>query len=139
MNLAVWEEKSCTCGRTWPLLKQVLGRVSDSFTTKSGDIVHNLSLFPIFSDSKFSNAGVWVKKFRAIQNTHDHLRILNVPRDNMKNRLQDFSSDYAAISRYIRSLMGEDCRIDFEIVEKLHPTRSGKSRLTISKVESQWQ
>ena len=77
---ATWAECPCACGRAWPLLAQVDGRVMDAFTTPGGG--------PI--DGCYFTMGFFgldsLKQFQVVQETPELLRACIVPRDPSSTR-----------------------------------------------------
>jgi phenylacetate-CoA ligase len=127
-DMGAWSENPCTCGRAWPLLKYVAGRVSDVFITKEGTQIHGEYFTHLFY---FQD---WVNKFQVIQEDYDLIHILIVPHEQTSKTRESHDKEISIITEKIRLVMGEDCRVEFEFVNDIDPTASGKYRYTISKV-----
>ena len=122
-DMAEWAGQESGCGRHWPLLRGVTGRVSDYFTRVDGARVRIPTAF--FSEEP------WIRKYQVIQEELSRVRLLIVadgptPRDRLE-----------LVMDRIRQLMGETCRIEFEEVDDIAPSASGKYRYSISKVTEQ--
>lgn len=125
----MWAEKPCTCGRAWPLLKEVTGRVTDIIVTKDGTLIHG-SLFTVvhfFQD--------WIRKYQVIQEDYDLIRILIVPYEKVNNPAKTYEKEIGMLTEKIRLAMDRGCHIKYEFVNDIAPTSSGKYRYIISKVK----
>ena len=136
-DLAEWGESACSCGRNWPLIGKLYGRVSDSFVTRDGKIINSLVFYPIFADLESTKAQEWIKQFQVIQESYDNLRVLIVTHDSAKENIGDHSKDIDTIAKKIKVLMGAQCNIDFEVAKSIPPVPSGKRRYMISKVTNE--
>jgi len=126
-DIAAWSSETCSCGRSSPLLKQVKGRVSDTFVTQEGDQVHGEYFTHLFYFRK------WVRRFQVVQEDFEFISVLIVP--EMGEITQEtVAKDLADIKEKIRLVMGEECIVDVRFVEDIRPMDSGKYRYTISKV-----
>ncbi|MGQ9570399.1 MAG: phenylacetate--CoA ligase family protein [Thermodesulfovibrionales bacterium] len=129
-DMGAWSENPCTCGRAWPLLKYVAGRVSDVFITKDGTQIHGEYFTHLFY---FQN---WVNKFRVIQEDYDLIRIFVVANKQVDTTLESHAKEINMITKKIHLVMGQDCKVEFEFVNDIAPTASGKYRYTISRVSN---
>lgn len=129
-DLAAWSEAECSCGRSWPLLGKITGRVSDTFVAKDGTQVHGEYFTHLFY---FKD---WVQKFQVVQEEYDYIRISIVPVEytTKTNHHQMYREDLNEVTEDIRKVMDKECEVVFEFVNEIPPTDSGKYRYTISKV-----
>jgi phenylacetate-CoA ligase len=127
-DISAWRGESCACGRAWPLLERVTGRVSDMFTRADGTHVHGEYFTHLFYTLP------WTRKFQVVQESVDvidvHIVLLSPDGDPMLR----FRTDLDDITAKIRLVMGEHCAVSFHFPEHIEPTGSGKFRYTISKV-----
>jgi phenylacetate-CoA ligase len=123
--------ESCTCGRGWPLLKNIMGRVSDTFVTKDGSSIHGEYFTHLFY---FKD---WIRKFQVIQEDYDRIHIAIVPHlesgGSETTRLGP-DREMAELIEKIRFVMGEQCAVSYAFVDEIAPSSSGKYRYTISKL-----
>lgn len=127
-DMAVWADWKCSCGRNWPLLKEVKGRVTDTFVTRSGIRVYGGYFTRIMYFKE------WVKKFQFMQEDYDQINLLIVPAISMEKAHEQLKKEKSEMEEKIRLVMGNECKIDIELVEDIQPSPSGKHRYTISKV-----
>lgn len=130
---AAWSSKDCSCGRAWPMLKTVAGRVTDIFLKKDGGFIP--SEYFIHMIGMYNKDSI--KKFQVIQEEYSIIRFKVVPADGMEasERLMH-SAELKEIEEKFKLAMGEDCRIILETVEDIEPSSSGKFRSVYSLVKS---
>jgi len=121
-DTAVLTDAACPCGRPMRLLREVSGRVTDHFVRRDGAIVHG----QFFAFNYYHRP--WVVRFQVVQEDYD----LVVNRLAVRER--PAASEEKDITRNIRTVMGESCRVTFEYVDAIPPTPSGKYLYTLSKV-----
>ena len=127
---ATWAKGPCTCGRAWPLLQQVDGRVLDAFTTPGGGTIDGC----YFTMGFFGRD--WLEKFQVIQETPESLRVFIVPRDPDASR-RSVEGDLAHYDEHVRTVLGPTCRVEYEFVDAIAPSPQGKHRYTISRLDRQ--
>lgn len=121
-----WAGEPCDCGRPWPLLETVEGRVSDIFVRSDGGRVHGEYFTHLFYFLP------WVRKFQVVQESLRCIDVRLVPMD--ERGIAPFRAELAEIEAKVRLVMGNDCAVSFIACEQIAPTASGKFRYTISKV-----
>lgn len=128
-DMAAFSTIKCPCGREWPLLSQVTGRVVDTFLTRDGGRVNGefFTHLVYFKD--------WVKKFQFIQDEYDKLRLCVVPAVPLEEGYRILLEEKEELESKIRLVMGPNCNLEVEIVEDIPPSPSGKYRYTISRLQ----
>lgn len=126
-DMGAWSTTWCDCGRGYPLLQEISGRVNDMFVDQAGRWIDG-RLFLFFIDPL-----PFVKKFQVIQEDIELVKVLIVP-DHEALQKQGTSLEWEAaqIKRRIRKVM--ECRVEVEYCERIEPSPSGKYRYTISHV-----
>ncbi len=112
--------KKCSCGRSWPKLRSVTGRISDHFRSSSGKIVHGEFFTHLFYNKKN------IKQFQFIQKQLDEIDV------NFVGTLSD--NERNDIASKINIAMASDCKINFNHMDNIERAVSGKYRYTISKI-----
>jgi len=120
------ENRECSCGRKTPLIKGVVGRHMEVFKTKNGKIIP--AEFFIHFIGVVYNEG-YIKKFQVVQKDYDQI-VIKAVIDN----LQKFNESKTKIVNSIRKVMGQNCRVDFELVDEIQLSNSGKYLYTISEI-----
>lgn len=109
-------------GRGLHVLDEVLGRQTDFVVREDGTVMHALALIYVL------RATDGVARFKCIQHTPIDLEVRVVP-DSRWN-----ASAEKRIREGLRERMGENLRIDLQLVDDLPAERSGKFRYVVSKV-----
>lgn len=109
----------CSCGRAFPRLLRIEGRLDDVLVTSEGRLVGRL-------DTVFK-ADLPVREAQIIQENERHVRVLLVP-----------SAEYGEaagrlLAQRLRDRLG-DVTVEVELVSSIERTRNGKFRAVISKV-----
>ena len=118
-------ESSCVCGRRGQMLERIVGRNDDIFKMEDGTQVNGgyVSVLLYFRP--------WVLKYQIIQKSYSSILV------KIKKSEEDCDpEELADITRKVRTLMGENCRVDFEFVDDIPNSLSGKFRYTISEVNA---
>jgi len=118
----VSDKKICSCGRTWPLIAAVTGRVSDHFRTRDGKLIHGEYFAHLFYDK------VDIRKFRVIQHDYEDIEILAESDGTISTQT------VADLEDGIKRVIGQDCRVSFRQLDQIQPGPAGKHRYTISHV-----
>lgn len=122
-DLAIASEKPCSCGRGLPLIADVEGRIADAIITTEGKIVTGLFFPHLMKEFKE------VEHFQVIQESKNLLTIKLIPRNYINQNTLNYMKDE------IQKVCGKDMKINFELVNEIPLTASGKRRVTVSKVE----
>ena len=112
----------CTCGRNTLFFKEVSGRVVNHFITKMRDIVHGQYFIHVFY---FRD---WIKKFQVVQKDYDLIKVYIVLTKERNEK------DMEDIENKIKLIMGKDCKVEFEFVDEIEPSKSGKYLYTVCEV-----
>ncbi|MEO8445929.1 MAG: hypothetical protein ABI528_00460 [bacterium] len=114
------EDKTCSCGRGLPLLRNIVGRDTDIVKTTTGKymIVH-------FFTAIFEHIPE-IEQFRVIQKNLDEIEIEYVKAKNFNLQLLD------KIKNKIYDHLGESINIDFKEVSRIPASQSGKPQIILS-------
>jgi phenylacetate-CoA ligase len=114
----------CNCGRRWQILEKVTGRNVDMFVKKDGTIIDGeyFTHLLYFRD--------WVKKFQVVQRGYSSIlyRIVKYKGEPRPAELEE-------INQKTKIVMGDDCEIEFEFLNDIPTSSSGKYRYTISELK----
>lgn len=124
----ILSKKVCSCGRGFPLLEKVEGRLLNIFKNKQGDLIGSSFFVSLiyFRD--------YVKKFQIIQKNVNYIVINLVLKDNQK--IQEAKKDFKNINKKIRLVMGNETKIKYNIVDEIEPSSSGKHLYSYSKISN---
>jgi phenylacetate-CoA ligase len=110
----------CECGRVFPCVNSILGRLDDVIVTPTGRVIGRLDF--IFKTATNITFG------QIIQESENELRIVVVPGEHYSD------GDRAKLCTNARRLVGETMRISVETVDHIPHESNGKFRGVISKV-----
>ena len=116
MDLATEAEGPCACGRAYPLLRRVEGRVQDFIVTNRGELLSGITM-NIDTDA-FDN----VKQFQFYQDKIGEV-VLNIVR---KPAFSERDAEY--LYREVSRSCGDDVTITLKYVESIPLTARGKHR-----------
>ena len=119
-DLAVPSSKRCPCGRTYPLLERLAGRVADYLLTPEGEWVSGISL-----TENFATLIPGLKQIQIIQNQRERILLRMVKGEEFGE------SSLEEIKRLIKNRFGPRMDYTLEFVERLFPEPSGKYRFSI--------
>jgi phenylacetate-CoA ligase len=117
--------EQCACGRSYPLIRKVVGRTADLFQLPNGDKVPGVSL-----TNRVLKVCPGLKKIQIIQETISNFHIRYVRGD-------DFDpNDLNLLRTNLNRFLPGDLSWSFEEVAEIPRERSGKTRFCISKLAS---
>ncbi len=113
--------KSCSCGRTFPLMNQIKGRSSDYMLTEDGRKIS------VFNLGRFASLAPNVYEYQIIQEDFNNFTLLIVPNKSYNNEGEQ------QIKPAIRELFPK-ARINIKLVSSIKREPSGKFKAFKSKV-----
>lgn len=122
-DVGVLSDRKCNCGRGLPIMEKIDGRTFDIVVGTSGRAVGGT-----FWTILLRTAIEGIKQFQVIQESMSEINIKVVPRESFDE------SQIDKLTNKIREYLGGDMEVNFQIVDKIPPTKSGKFRFVISKV-----
>lgn len=128
-DMAQWAEQMCSCGRTWPLLKEIAGRINDSFVKANGDLVDG-RLFVILLGTN-----VFIQKFQVVQDEINQIKISLIAHQGTESPDTAYQEQVATIVEKTKYLMGDTVDVHVRFVDEIPTTASGKFRFTICNVK----
>ncbi|MGB4623797.1 MAG: phenylacetate--CoA ligase family protein, partial [Candidatus Methanoculleus thermohydrogenotrophicum] len=121
-DVAIAAAKQCSCGRQYPLLEKVEGRLQEFIVTRSG---HLISVTPInYESGAFEN----IKQFQMYQETMGEL-IMKVVRKPTYTE-----DDTRQLIQELRWQLGDDMDVQIRFVDEIPRTEGGKFRYLIQKL-----
>lgn len=126
-DIGVLSDKTCTCGRTLPILESIEGRSTDFVKAADGTLMHGLALIYILRDMD------GVAGFKITQETLLKTCVQVIVQDSQE--ISDGMKD--AIVQGFKARLGGSVEIDVEQVAEIPAEKSGKYRYVVSKVTAQ--
>lgn len=118
-------QRACPCGRQMPLLELSHGRIFDFIVTPDGKYLPG-EFFPHL----FKEISSHVEQYQIIQERIDQLAVKIVP-----DRSYD-SGHTEYLRGKIEEKVGPGVKVTFQLVKAIPPEKSGKHRITVSKLNS---
>ncbi|OFX35557.1 MAG: hypothetical protein A2Z07_08270, partial [Armatimonadetes bacterium RBG_16_67_12] len=106
-DIARWSDRTCACGRHFPLLDVVEGRRVDAFVLPDGRVLHPFTL----SHTMVHVEGL--RRFQIIQEATDQVRVLLVPDGQGPSDLAD------RVGEEFGRLLGAGVRVAVDIVDEI--------------------
>lgn len=122
---AIQSGKLCSCGRGLPLIEGIDGRIADMIIAHDGTEVPGI-YFPHLM-KEFPQ----VRKYQVIQKSRELLQVKLVLAEKMSDERLQFCKNQ------INGVLGKEVKIDFEFVDEIPLTHSGKYRVAISEISAQ--
>ncbi|MEM2971690.1 MAG: hypothetical protein QW270_04630 [Candidatus Bathyarchaeia archaeon] len=130
-DLGIPADEKCTCGRSWPLIKSIQGRINDYLVLRDGRKISYLYLQRVIFHKILREDIFAIAQYQIIQDRIDRI-ILKI----VKGR--EFNPEI--LERTRKSLenefdkLGEKFEVLTEIVDEIPMGRTGKRRIFISKI-----
>jgi phenylacetate-CoA ligase len=121
-DLATYETGNCTCRRSFPLLREIVGRTNDYLVTAQGQFVH-----PEFFAHTFRFRSE-VVRFQVHQHDREHLEVRLVCGQPVSGSWLD------NVRSEIQAHFGDGTQVSLKVVDQIELTPSGKHRYIISEV-----
>ncbi|MHC4123085.1 MAG: phenylacetate--CoA ligase family protein [Planctomycetota bacterium] len=126
-DLAKLSENKCRCGRGLPLISQLLGRTCESIITPDGRIITGLYFTGLMKD--YTN----IEQIQVVQKSIDKLTI-KIVGDKL-----NVDGSLAEMRDKIKEFMGSQTYIDFQLVDRIYPEKSGKYCIVKSEIPANFQ
>jgi phenylacetate-CoA ligase len=124
----ILSEKACSCGRGFPLLKKVEGRIRCIFKNKQGDLIDGGVFIRLFYFREN------IKQFQVIQESLEQITINIVLKNKKQPKIAE--KDFLEISESIKKIMKSNIMITYNLVDVINPSPSGKYGYVFSKVKN---
>lgn len=120
-DLAAWDEEACPCGRSMPVIKEVVGRLEDVVVGPDGRQL--VRFHGIFTHQPHIVEG------QIIQESLDQIRVRVVPTEGF------LEADKLDIVNRVHQRMGDQVEVVVELVQSIERTKSGKFKAVVSMIQ----
>ena len=117
-DLAAWDEKPCPCGRSMPVIKEVVGRLEDVVIGPDGRQL--VRFHGIFTHQPHIIEG------QIIQESLNRICVRIVPTDNFSE------ADKIDVIDRVHQRLGDQVEVVVELVQGIERTKSGKFKAVVS-------
>lgn len=118
--------RACSCGRSGPILQQILGRETQLLRTPDGTLLDGYIFVLILGKRP------WVQKYQIVQ-THLNRVVYRIIRTDQR----EAPGELAEVSEKARRVLGPDCEVAFEFPVELPVTPSGKHMYIFSELDQE--
>jgi len=115
--------KKCNYGINYRKLNEIKGRKSDIFINAKKENIDGAYFTHMMKNLEGFD------KYQFIQNDYEEIQVNIVKNELFKNAI------YQEIEQIIYTVMGSNCKIIFNEVDEIEPTKTGKFLFTISKIK----
>ncbi len=115
-------DEPCACGRPFPLLASVDGRLQDVVHTPRGSVS---ALYVTYTMRQFDD---WIEGYQVVQDSREHITV------RLLSRVDLTAERVAPVTALLRERLGDAIQIDYERVAELERRRTGKVALVISSI-----
>ncbi len=122
-DIATLSSKSCTCGRTLPLISAIDGRATERLTLPDGNRISAMQIL-----NKFKPLSDIVREFQVIQETIEEFTVAVASRHALSD------AERERVTNVIHSTHPQ-ARVTVRPIDQVRPEASGKRRLFISHVQ----
>jgi len=122
-DMSAFRTSSCRCGRALPLMEDVSTKAEDIIALADGRMISPSVLTHPFKPMHS------VEESQIVQEAYDHVVI------RIKPNAQFTDAERDHLVREFRVRLGQDVRVDVEVVERIPRTASGKFKWVVSKVD----
>ncbi|HOW92795.1 MAG TPA: hypothetical protein PK883_10805 [Anaerolineaceae bacterium] len=120
-DLAAWDEEPCPCGRSMPVIKEVVGRIEDVVVGPDGRQL--VRFHGIFTHQPHVIEG------QIIQESLSLIRVKIVPTKGFSD------ADQVDIINRVHQRLGNEVEVIVELVQEIERTKSGKFKAVISLIQ----
>lgn len=122
-DIAAWDDRTCTCGRQMPVLKEVCGRMEDVVVGPDGrQMVRFHGVFV---------GQAHIREGQVIQEALNRIRIKVVPTAGYG------AADTADVIHRVTQRLGPDVEVVVETVDAIPRTKSGKFKAVVSHLQGE--
>ncbi|WP_119352629.1 phenylacetate--CoA ligase family protein [Azohydromonas sediminis] len=123
-DVAVMDDRQCSCGRRLPMLKEIQGRTTDFVVAADGTVMHGLALIYILRDVP------GLRQFKIVQESRLAVRVLLAPEHTLsQSTLRDIADRF-------RARLGANVEVEMVQVSNIPPEASGKYRYVVSRANA---
>ncbi len=120
-DVAAWSEEVCPCGRSMPVIQEVVGRIEDVVVGPDGRQM--VRFHGVFTNQPHVLEG------QIVQETLNFIRVLIVPINGFDD------ADRDTIVARLRQRLGDDMEFNVELVDTIPRTKAGKFQAVVSKLK----
>lgn len=122
-DLGIYTNKKCSCGRNYPLIRSIIGRINEYLVDKNGELIHLNKINQFIAENSLH-----IKKWQLIQEKQGQLRLLIIVDDKFTEKHMD------KIKSNFNKIYCKEFDIIIKIVDNIKQTGSRKHHFLIQKL-----
>jgi phenylacetate-CoA ligase len=131
-DIGIPSDERCPCGRSWPLIRSIEGRINDFLILRDGKKISWLYLLRyLLYDEKFKENIYCVSQYQLVQERFDRIVFKIVKGAQFEHNILEGIKNKIEVEF---AKQGYDLEIVLEYVDEIPIERTGKRRLFISKI-----
>jgi phenylacetate-CoA ligase len=119
-DVGIASDKKCSCGRAFPVIEKIVGRIDDIIMTKDGRQVGRLD--PVFKGLQS------IKEAQIVQEDYDKIIVKVVPGKSYREE------DGLVVVNELKKRLGSHVNVEIQIVDEIPRSAGAKFRAVISNV-----
>jgi phenylacetate-CoA ligase len=120
--VALSTKDKCPCGRAFPMIDHIKGRIGDYLVAEGGQKIHILNHIPKGVE------GLIATQFT--QNSYEEIKVLVVVESSLFSAAQE-----SQLIKNVQDRLGKSIKVSIEIVDSIPKTKNGKSRQAICTIK----
>ncbi len=80
-DLGIYTNRKCSCGRNYPLIRSIIGRINEYLVDKNGELIHLNKINQFIAENSLH-----IKKWQLIQEKQGQLRLLIIVDDKFTEK-----------------------------------------------------
>lgn len=121
--------RTCACGRGFPMLESISGRIVERFVNARGDTVDPIYFIRMI---RLLYPPAYLQRFQMVQERTDHIRVNMILEEGASS--SDVRAKLPRFTEAVRLVMGEECEVKYEFVSEIPLTASGKHQYIVCRV-----
>ncbi len=123
-DIGSFDNSKCYCGRKLIKLKSIYGRTVGIFKNEKGDLIDG---------EYFTHLFYFMENLKRFQIVQEEVNLITIFLVMVDNNYLDHESEEGIKSK-IKIVMGNNCKVNLNYVNKIEVNKSGKLQYTISKI-----
>ena len=122
-DLGIYSKDKCECGREYPIIKSIIGRINEYLVTKNRELIHLTDI-----NQSIANNSIHIKKWQFIQEKEGQLILSIIVDDKFSDEQLD------KINVYFNKKYGQKFDLIIKNVDKINQHGSSKHHFLIQKL-----
>jgi phenylacetate-CoA ligase len=122
-DLGIYSIEKCECGRKYPIIKSIIGRINEFLISKNEELIHLYDINKLFAKNSLN-----IKKWQILQEEKGNLILSIITDDNFTKE------DYKKLENNFYKKYKKHFNLKIRIIDKIKQTGSSKHHFLIQKL-----